>query len=290
MKLQDIIFHSKPKHYGIAYLALIPIFSLLYYFVPDVIGEQNSFIKCLYFSAVTITTLGYGDIIPASDWGLFMAASEAVLGVTLVGLFLNALSTTRSELNQAEQEEKEKDAYRGAEVAKLLGRYNLLQPLIAEHRLCVNEVTNPLENGSNNRKYDPNFQVSDLRDIYSPSMRLAKVSNKSVIEHYFSSLEKLTSELSGVVKNVDLRLFSSLEENCLEFIRSYHLFDFSEAMIGAKNAKNMIEMTRKWIEEWEGEPEFRQSNSLNSYMALFHQIKRHMELLDKIEAEMVQLK
>ncbi len=67
--ISDFIFHSKPKVYGIVYLLLIPITGLIYYFVPEAIGKERTLIECLYFSAVTITTLGYGDITPANDWG-----------------------------------------------------------------------------------------------------------------------------------------------------------------------------------------------------------------------------
>jgi uncharacterized protein YjbI with pentapeptide repeats len=51
---------------------------------------QHQFAASLYFSIVTFTTLGYGDIVPL---GLFRlaAGTEALLGILLTGLFLFCL-------------------------------------------------------------------------------------------------------------------------------------------------------------------------------------------------------
>jgi len=48
----------------------------------------------LYFSMVTFSTLGYGDLAPRKEYRLF-AASEALVGLILVGLFLFSLSRRR---------------------------------------------------------------------------------------------------------------------------------------------------------------------------------------------------
>ncbi len=37
-------------------------------------------IVSLYFSAITLTTVGYGDFIPANDWGRLFASVEALSG------------------------------------------------------------------------------------------------------------------------------------------------------------------------------------------------------------------
>jgi len=46
--------------------------------------------RFLYLSAVTITTLGFGDIVPVNDTARLLVGAESVLGVLLAGLFLNA--------------------------------------------------------------------------------------------------------------------------------------------------------------------------------------------------------
>lgn len=49
-------------------------------------------IRMCYFSATTITTLGYGDITPITSTARVFVAIEAILGVVIVGLFLNAVA------------------------------------------------------------------------------------------------------------------------------------------------------------------------------------------------------
>jgi voltage-gated potassium channel Kch len=46
----------------------------------------------LYFSAMTITTVGFGDIVPISDRTRLLTAAEAVSGIIVIGLFLNSLA------------------------------------------------------------------------------------------------------------------------------------------------------------------------------------------------------
>lgn len=52
----------------------------------------NLFIKMLYFSTITIATLGYGDIVPITTLARSLTALEVILGVLIIGLFLNSLA------------------------------------------------------------------------------------------------------------------------------------------------------------------------------------------------------
>ncbi len=48
--------------------------------------------RMFYLSAVTITTLGYGDIAPVTSIARILVSMEAIAGVVLVGFFLNAIA------------------------------------------------------------------------------------------------------------------------------------------------------------------------------------------------------
>ncbi|TVU44482.1 hypothetical protein EJB05_03925, partial [Eragrostis curvula] len=49
----------------------------------------NRVLDALYFCVVTMTTVGYGDIVPASDAAKLLACAFAFAGVALVGAFLS---------------------------------------------------------------------------------------------------------------------------------------------------------------------------------------------------------
>jgi voltage-gated potassium channel Kch len=49
------------------------------------------FLEALYFSIVTITTLGYGDYVPSNALTRIMASLQALSGLFFTSLFLVAL-------------------------------------------------------------------------------------------------------------------------------------------------------------------------------------------------------
>jgi hypothetical protein len=63
-------------------------------FLVGLSGEPSEisgfFWRMLYLSATTITTTGFGDIVPLSGIARFLCGAEAVIGWLLAGLFLNS--------------------------------------------------------------------------------------------------------------------------------------------------------------------------------------------------------
>ncbi|WBW99658.1 potassium channel family protein [Oceanirhabdus sp. W0125-5] len=53
---------------------------------------NNHFLSMLYLSAVTITTIGYGDIVPITLITRMLITIEALVGMTLMGIFLNNIT------------------------------------------------------------------------------------------------------------------------------------------------------------------------------------------------------
>lgn len=48
------------------------------------------FSRMFYLSAVTQTTLGYGDIVPIADRSRWLISAQSVLGIIFIGLFINS--------------------------------------------------------------------------------------------------------------------------------------------------------------------------------------------------------
>lgn len=57
----------------------------------------NGFGDCIYFSFVTATTVGYGDIVPSASWARALAAIEAMGGMVLVGAVISRLLSSQQE-------------------------------------------------------------------------------------------------------------------------------------------------------------------------------------------------
>ena len=62
-------------------------------------GEEATASACLYFSFITLTTVGFGDLVARSDLGHTLAALEALIGqiylVTVVSLIVSNLGFSR---------------------------------------------------------------------------------------------------------------------------------------------------------------------------------------------------
>lgn len=52
---------------------------------------SDNYQRMFYFSAITITTIGFGDIVPLTTGARMAVTGEAIIGVILVGFFLNYL-------------------------------------------------------------------------------------------------------------------------------------------------------------------------------------------------------
>lgn len=58
----------------------------------DPVSISGGFYRMMYFSSVVITTLGFGDIVPMTDLARAFVAMEALSGIVIFGLFLNAVA------------------------------------------------------------------------------------------------------------------------------------------------------------------------------------------------------
>ncbi|MGR5208312.1 potassium channel family protein [Vibrio sp. PNB23_22_7] len=128
------ITHQPPSFYSKLYLANVLLFSFTYwFFFSGDFGDDSplGFVGSLYFSVVTITTLGYGDITPNIENTslLLTIVLQVVFGVITIGLFLNSLSQKLSDKKDDEKRVVEKEIALKHKV-KLL---TILKPTVVAH-------------------------------------------------------------------------------------------------------------------------------------------------------------
>jgi len=86
---------------SIGFAALFVIFaSAVYFFLasetPNGLDKKagKDFWECLYFSVITFTTVGYGDLTPLG-WGRMVVALEVVSGLCLTAAFIGKIASER---------------------------------------------------------------------------------------------------------------------------------------------------------------------------------------------------
>lgn len=81
-----------------AYIAVIVVFAMFYQKHGDNFTSPiKAFSDALYFSVVTITTLGYGDISPTSNLTKLMISIQTVYGIFTFGFLMNAAASKVAE-------------------------------------------------------------------------------------------------------------------------------------------------------------------------------------------------
>ena len=75
--------------WGACIFLLVSLFAVLFTFVSVDYGDNPTAMSPLYFSVVTLTTLGYGDVYPVSKVAQMLAMIEVVIGYVMLGGLLS---------------------------------------------------------------------------------------------------------------------------------------------------------------------------------------------------------
>ena len=104
-------------------LTTVMFFAIAYIFVTALImfnfeprinpntGQEtfHSFFDALYWATVTLTTVGYGDLCPATDLGRFVSMMSSILGVAIIALPSGIITASYLDELRAIKEEKEEE-------------------------------------------------------------------------------------------------------------------------------------------------------------------------------------
>lgn len=98
MKVVSTIKHFISQKIPFLFLYLLT-FATIYYIVANIDDDAHfsvrgkeiklqklSFWECFYFSIITQTTIGYGEIVPVSFWGQLVVSIQA-LGTIIIVLY-----------------------------------------------------------------------------------------------------------------------------------------------------------------------------------------------------------
>ncbi len=67
--------------------------AIFYIESPNEKTQINSFLDAVWWTVSTVTTVGYGDIVPVTDAGKIMAIFYMIFGIGILAVFLSVLGT-----------------------------------------------------------------------------------------------------------------------------------------------------------------------------------------------------
>lgn len=119
-------------------------------------GTEVSFGNCIYFSVVTFTSLGYGDIVPRGV-SKILACSEVGLGLAFFGIFIARLSSAKQSYHLAQLYARDAQE-----------RLNDFASVLADHRDLCNGVLSAIRKGESPPRSLHGIQV----DVYRTVLRI----------------------------------------------------------------------------------------------------------------------
>lgn len=203
------------------YLALIPIFALIYHWLPDgqfryPDGGGADYGSWLYYSIVTITTLGFGDYTPMGAGAQAVTAIEVGFGLAVMGFFLNAVGSMKSEIDVDAEIEKQRLLHEAQEKDKLKKSI----PIVL---------------------HNINLYVEKCRLL---STKMASETDKTIpISDLLHSGARAALCLDSLQNRIDLSLWPDLLEKSFGFVADYQMFSAENTSAEHDGLKAFIEKT-----------------------------------------------
>lgn len=210
-----VVSNIRPLVWMCIYVLAVPVFAVIYYAVPDgqfriPDGGGVDFGSWLYYSIVTITTLGFGDYTPCGWMAQSITAVEVMVGLLIMGFFLNAVGSMKSEIDVESEIEKQKRVHE-AKQKDLLAKMSapILRLLHAFVRHC-----------------------DTVESATKSSVR------ESAVSEMMKSAARSALALDSLQRNVDLTLWPNLLEDCFTFVANYQILSSEGGSIASKLAED----------------------------------------------------
>lgn len=280
----------------IAYIGTILAFAGLYFAFPDAswkgAGQMDSFIDSLYFSVVTITSLGFGDVYPYdSYWAKLCVSAEAVGGILIIGFFLNYVAQKQAIRLDKQNREIEEDKKREKAIESLRTYQQILSPVLERYLRGIFMMVTPLEEKFHMPQdifnHNFNFEYKDLCNLYEQTILMSSDHYVPSVNAHFRNQDITFTELRYFATNADLSYWPELRKLIYEFITLHHQFQFQDIIINAElrtmgNGSKFTTYVANMIAQTDVAPKFESGNMFSPYVALYHYTKANVAVIKGI--------
>ena len=227
----------------------------------------------MYFSTITVTTTGFGDITPTNTFTRAFVMIEATIGVVSAGLFLNAITYQREEnmsnLMDAYEARKEisyafarlhsHDSLITLNMNTYLNRVNQLLGIESEQT----PVAQSDREGRANLNRSPDLPAApdakvpqqligihepipetlaftNLQHLFNASARLTDDPRKPLIWYYYQALDELVNSIENLVRETETYRWADLESICIQYLSDIKSYDSSSYILAEPNFEKQL--------------------------------------------------
>lgn len=204
---------TKVSYLLISYIVIILYFGFIYSNIPGIFTPENCTISsALYFSVITITTLGYGDITPTSNLGMGLVALESIIGILYIALFSGAIWQTHISNLEKAQARQIKMQLATLNTRKLLMFSSYFLLVINEYKIAYKQFMIPLSKASKKSKINVDFKYTDLKYI------LEKFANQAIVGIFYEKHDACNENLKYLLSNSEVFMNKRLYTAILSFL------------------------------------------------------------------------
>ncbi|MCH5225330.1 MAG: two pore domain potassium channel family protein [Muribaculaceae bacterium] len=314
-----VVSNIRPVVWIGIYVCITPIFALIYWGLPDgqfriPDGGGTDYGSWLYYSIVTITTLGFGDYTPAHPGAQAVTAVEVMCGLIFLGFFLNAVGAMKSEIDVESEIEKQRALHHAAESDKLQKSLPMVLNSLNVFLAYCYAVTTPVEKREkaisaegpaaaasepDDLRYNPDFTFRDLSGMFQPSGLPFDRTNLPAVERLMHSAAQTSLALDSLQQRIDLTLWPQLLEDCFSFVANFQMFSNTDLMFrnpdhiilsdGTSNPSSVKEKLADKIANWNPDDDLSQDPDLKAVVELFQFIKENAERARQIATELTEI-
>lgn len=223
-----VVSNIRPIYWISLYICLVPVFALFYWWIPESQfripdGGTADFGGWLYYSIVTITTLGFGDYTPMGPAAQCITAVEVMCGLIIIGFFLNAVGSMKSEIDVESEIERQKRVHIASERELLIKNTPVFIHKLNQFLTYCYAVTTPLKKRDSSKQYNPDFSADDLVDMHKPSGISDDHSKRSAVESLMKCAASMSYYLDSLQSRIDLSIWPELLEDCFAFVANFQM-------------------------------------------------------------------
>lgn len=223
-----VVSNVRPSIWISLYIVFVPVFALIYWAIPDSQfrvpdGASTGFGGWLYYSIVTISTLGFGDYTPSGPAAQCVTAVEVMCGLVTIGFFLNAVGSMKSEIDVESELEKQRRVHNQSQLEKLQKNIPVFIHKLNLFLSYCYAVTTPKAKRAKSLTFNENFTEEDLADMHLPAGIPGSSAGNSAVDGLLKCSASTCLYIDALQTRVDFELWPDLLEDSFAFVANYQL-------------------------------------------------------------------